>query len=123
VHLVELGRTQTPAADSALIALLGKSAALARTSGLIAAPTVIGGVEVVDPLVDWRWPLITPQKGQSPFSVVDIAPDGSRVLAWSSTEVFVWTLDLPDDAESTRAWLAKQTNAIADKPSGPLGWP
>jgi WD40 repeat protein len=130
VHLVELGRSATPAPpvpvarpDTALIALLGKSAALARTGGLLAAPTVTGGVEVVDPLVDWRWPLVTPQKGQSPFSVVDIAPDGSRVLAWSSTQVFVWTLDLPDDAESTRAWLANQTNAIADKPSGPLGWP
>jgi serine/threonine protein kinase len=119
-HLVEIGHGEPGGAD--VIALLGKTAALARSSGLVAAPTVTGGVEVVDPLVDWRWALVTPQKGQSPFSVVDIAPDGSRVLGWSGTEVFVWTLDLPDDADSTRAWLANQTNAIADKPSGPLGW-
>jgi hypothetical protein len=122
-HVVELATSGRDARnDGGVIALLGKSSALAGSSGLLAAPTVTGGVEVVDPLVEWRWPLVTPQKGQSPFSVVDIAPDGSRVLAWSSTEVFVWTLDLPRDADSTRAWLANQSNAIADKPSGPLGW-
>jgi hypothetical protein len=96
---------------------------LARTGGLVAAPTVTGGVEVIDAEVAWRWPLATPQKGQAPFSAVDIAPDGSRVLASNTTEVFVWTLDLPTDAETTKTWLARQTNATADKPSEPLGWP
>jgi hypothetical protein len=103
--------------------VIAKSAALAKTGGLVAAPTVIGGVEVIDPVVDWRWPLVTPQKGQAPFSVVDIAPDGSRVLGSNATEVFVWTLDVPDDADATKTWLGTQTNAIADNPSGPLRWP
>jgi WD40 repeat protein len=120
VHLVPLDRA-APLVPP--IVLLAKAAAVAHTGGLLAAPTVIGGIEVIDPLVDWRWPLVTPQKGQAPFTVVDIAPDGSRVLASNTTEVFVWTLDLPDDAGSTTAWLANQTNATADNPSGPLGWP
>ena len=109
-------------AVAAPISLLGTSASLARTGGLVAAPTVTGGVEIVDPLVGWRWPIATPHKGEPPFTVVDIAPDGSRVLAGNGTEVFVWTLDLPGDAEATKAWLARMTNATADNPSGPLGW-
>ena len=116
--VAEQGRESSPP-----LVLLAKSAAVSRTSGLIAATTVVGGVEVIDPLVDWRWPLVTPQKGQSPFTLVDIAPDGSRVLAWSGPEAFVWTLDLPADAESTKAWLTRQSNATADNPTGPLGWP
>ncbi|HEY5946395.1 MAG TPA: hypothetical protein VIV40_12920, partial [Kofleriaceae bacterium] len=119
-HVIEIDRAS---ALPPSMQLLSKSAALAHSGGLIAAPTVAGGVEVVDPLVDWRWALATPQKGQAPFTVVDIAPDGSRVLASNATEVFVWTLDLPGDAETTRAWLANQSNATADNPSGPLGWP
>jgi hypothetical protein len=105
------------------LVMLAKSVAIARAGGLAAAPTVAGGVEVIDPAVDWRWPLASPQKGQAPFSVVDIAPDGSRVLASNTTEVFVWTLDLPADAEATKAWPGRQTNATLDKPTGPLGWP
>ncbi|HEX5064065.1 MAG TPA: hypothetical protein VFV99_32035 [Kofleriaceae bacterium] len=119
VHLVELDHAASLPSPTVLLA---KSAALARSGGLLAAPTVTGGVEVIDPLVDWRWALATPQKGQAPFSVVDIAPDGSRVLGGSATEVFVWTLDLPADTDATKAWLANQTNATADNPSGPLGW-
>jgi WD40 repeat protein len=119
-HVVDTDRA---APLDAPLVLLAKSAAVARTGGLAAAPTVTGGVEVIDPTVDWRWPLATPQKGQAPFSVVDIAPDGSRVLASNTTDVFVWTLALPEDAEATKAWLIQQTNATADKPSGPLGWP
>jgi len=120
VHVVDLDRTSALAPPQIA---LGKSAALARAGGLVAAPTVVGGVEVLDPLVDWQWPVTTPQKGQAPFSVVDIAPDGSRVLGGNATEVFVWTLDLPGDADATKAWLGAQTNATADNPSGPLGWP
>ncbi|HEU4612048.1 MAG TPA: serine/threonine-protein kinase, partial [Kofleriaceae bacterium] len=111
-----------PAPLAAPLPLLGASAALARSGGLVAVPTVAGGVEVVDPLVDWRWTLAPAQKGQAPFAVVDIAPDGSRVLASNATEVFTWSLDLPGDVDATRAWLAAQTDAIADSPSGPLGW-
>ena len=118
-YLIDLDRARPLAAP---LPLLGASAALARTGGLLAAPTVAGGVEVVDPLIDWRWPLAVPQRGQAPFTVVDIAPGGTRVLASNATEVFVWTLDLPGDADATRAWLASQTNAIADSPSRPLGW-
>jgi hypothetical protein len=102
--------------------VLGTSAALARTGGLIAAPTATGGVEIVDPVVGWRWPLAAPGKGQAPFSMIDIAPDGSRVLASNATHVFVWTLGLPDDVETTKAWLARQSNATSDNPSVPLGW-
>jgi hypothetical protein len=102
--------------------VLGASAALARTGGLIAAPTADGGVEIVDPVVGWRWPLATPGKGQAPFSMIDIAPDGSRVLASNATDVFVWSLGLPDDMESTKAWLARLSNATSDNPSVPLGW-
>ncbi len=122
-HLVELAQHGIAPIAGPPLVLLAKSAAVSRTSGLIAATTVVGGVEVIDPLVDWRWPLVTPQKGQSPFTLVDIAPDGSRVLAWSGPEAFVWTLDLPADAESTKAWLTRQSNATADNPTGPLGWP
>jgi serine/threonine protein kinase len=104
------------------IALLGKQAALSRTGGLVAAATVTGGVEVVDPVVDWRWSLAQPQQGQAPFTSVDIAPDGSRVLASNATEVFVWTLALPADAAATKTWLEQMTNATIDKPTGPLGW-
>ncbi len=118
-QLVELGRGATLAAP---LPVVGAQAALARTGGLVAATTVTGGVEVVDPVASWRWPLVTPAKGQAPFSVVDIAPDGSRVLASNTTEVFVWTLDLPDDAETTKAWLGTQTNATSDNPAAPLGW-
>jgi hypothetical protein len=119
VRVVDITRA---APLSAPTGVLARAATLARSGGLVAAPTVAGGVEVVDPLVGWRWPLASPQKGQAPFTVVDIAPDGSRVLASTATEVFVWTLALPPDAEATKAWLARQTNAIADSPSGPLGW-
>src|SRR5690606_36259932 len=100
---------------------IGRTAALSRTGALIAARTATSGIEVIDPVVDWRWPLATPNPGQ-PFTAVDIAPDGSRVLAPTATEVFVWTLDLPPDAEATRAWLDRMSNATSDNPSGPLGW-
>jgi hypothetical protein len=122
-RVIDLDRSAAPRPVNNEIELLGRPAALARSGGLVAAPTVAGGVEIVDPLVSWRWPLATPQKGQAPFSVVDIAPDGSRVLASNATEVFVWTLELPDDADATRSWLSRLTNATADNPSGPLGWP
>ncbi|HEY5944870.1 MAG TPA: protein kinase, partial [Kofleriaceae bacterium] len=53
-HVIEIDRAS---ALPPSMQLLSKSAALARSGGLIAAPTVAGGVEVVDPLVDWRWAL------------------------------------------------------------------
>ncbi len=102
--------------------LYGAQAALAQTGGLVAAATTTGGVEVIDPLVTWRWSLATGEDGQPPLARVDIAPDGSRVLAATATEVFVWTLDLPGDAEATKAWLGRMSNATVDNPSGPLGW-
>jgi hypothetical protein len=84
---------------------------------------VIGGVEVIDPVAGWRWPLASPQKGmQQPFSYVAISPDGSRVLGLTQQAIVVWTLALPKTAEDTQAWLDKLTNATADSPTGPLGW-
>ena len=58
-------------------------------------------------------------KARPRFRFVDIAPDGSRVLATNATEVFVWTLDLPDDVETDEG-VARQaiTNATSDNPAG-----
>jgi hypothetical protein len=68
------------------------------------------------------WALAVPAKGQAPYNFVEIAPDGSHVLATTSQSLLVWTLDLPSSAEATRAWLDKLTNATADSPIEPLSW-
>ncbi len=95
----------------------------ASEGALIAGSTVIGGVEVIDPLVGWRWALTSPQKGvQQQFTYVEMARDGSRVLGVTPHAVVVWTLQLPASADETETWLDKTTNATADTPSGPLGW-
>jgi hypothetical protein len=95
----------------------------AAEGGLIAAPTITGGVEVIDALVGWRWPLTSPQKGvQQGFTYVEMARDGSRVLGVTPQAVVVWTLQLPGAGDETEAWLDKTSNATADTPSGPLGW-
>jgi WD40 repeat protein len=90
--------------------------------GLVAGLSASGGVEVYDPATKLSWPLAIPTKGQAPYSFVEIAPDGSHVLATTSQSLLVWTLDLPSSAEATRAWLDKLTNATADSPSEPLTW-
>jgi len=98
-------------------------ASVAADGSLAAGPTMTGGVEVIDPLVNWRWPLATPQKDfQPPFLYVEVARDGSRVLGLTQNAVVVWTLDLPRTADDTGVWLDKTTNATADSPNGPLGW-
>jgi len=89
----------------------------------MAGPTAIGGVEVIDPTAGWRWPLASPQKGfQQPFTYVEMARDGSRVLGLNHEAVVVWTLDLPKTSDETSAWLDKTTNATSDSPTGPLTW-
>jgi WD40 repeat protein len=96
---------------------------VAANGSLVACPTVVGGVEVVDPVAQWRWPLATPQKGMhQPFADIQIAPDGTRVVALTQHSVVVWTLALPGTAEETTSWLDKLTNATAGSPSGPLTW-
>jgi hypothetical protein len=101
---------------------VGQSASHAQTGGLVAGLSPLGGVEVYDPLAHWTWSLVTPQKGQSPFSFVQVSPDSRRILAMSSQSLLVWTLDLPQTAEATAAWLDRLTNATAEGPSEPLGW-
>jgi hypothetical protein len=118
LHVVELrGTGPLPAPQAA-----SRGAALAATHALVASATAVGGVEVIDPLARWRWPLAVPMKGQQPFGSVEIAPDGSRVMATSSSALLVWTLELPSTAETTATWLDTLTNATADSPVGPLGW-
>lgn len=96
--------------------------ALALDGSLAAAHTSVGGVQAIDPLAGWSWSLATPQKGQSPYASIAIAPDGSRVMAMNDGAVLVWTLDLPRSPDATAAWLDRLTNATADRPMGPLGW-
>lgn len=98
------------------------SAVYAPRGGLVAGLSPTGGVEVFDPATKQGWPLTIPTKGQAPYSFVEIAPDGTRVLAMTASTLLVWTLDLPASAEATRAWLDKLTNATADSPSEPLTW-
>ncbi|HSD86948.1 MAG TPA: serine/threonine-protein kinase, partial [Kofleriaceae bacterium] len=101
---------------------IGHSTSFATALPLAAGLSAIGGVEVYDPLAHWTWPLAIPQKGQAPYSFVDVSPDGRRVLAMTAASLLVWTLDLPPTAEATTKWLDKLTNATADSPTEPLGW-
>jgi len=96
---------------------------VAANGSLVASPTVLGGVEVIDPVAQWRWPLATPLKGMhQPVNDLEISPDGTRVLGLTQHSVVVWTLALPGTLEETASWLDKMTNATADSPSGPLTW-
>jgi WD40 repeat protein len=101
---------------------VGRAGSHADSGGLAAGLSALGGVEVFDPLARWSWPLVTPQKGQPPFSFVHISPDSRRVLAMTSQSLLVWTLDLPQTAQETARWLDRLTNATAETPSEPLGW-
>jgi len=102
---------------------IAPDASAALDGSLLAGRTVIAGVEVIDPLVGWRWPLATPQKGvQQPYTYVEIARDGSRVLGVTPNAVVVWTLGLPRTGEETATWLDRTSNATADSPTGPLTW-
>jgi hypothetical protein len=117
-HLVDI-RTKTITARIPVAPL----SSVAASGSLIASPTVAGGVEVVDPVAQWRWPLATPQKGMhQPFADIQMSPDGARVVGLTQHSVVVWTLDLPGSAEETASWLDKLTNASAPSPSGPLIW-
>ncbi|HTL38324.1 MAG TPA: protein kinase [Kofleriaceae bacterium] len=107
---------------AAPVQTIGHAGSHADTGGLVAGISALGGVEVYDPLAHWSWPLVTPQKGQPPFSFVHISPDSRRVLAMTSQSLLVWTLDLPQTAEATAKWLDRLTNATAETPSEPLGW-
>jgi serine/threonine protein kinase len=97
-------------------------ASIADDGGLVAAPTVSGGVEIIDAAASWRWPLASPQKGMPQFSQLEIARDGSRVLALTQHSVVVWNLELPRSAEDTASWLDRLTNVTADRPNAPLTW-
>ncbi len=117
-HVVDIRTKQTIATMP-----ISQLASISRTGALIANPTVLSGVEVIDPVAGWRWPLASPQKGvQEPFTYVEIARDGSRILGLTQHSVAVWTLELPGSAEETTTFLDKLTNAIADSPTGPLSW-
>jgi hypothetical protein len=96
---------------------------VATNASLIASPTVVGGVEIIDPIAQWRWPLATPQKGMhKPFADIQISPDGTRVVGLTQHSVVVWTLALPGTQDETATWLDKLTNATAESPTGPLTW-
>jgi hypothetical protein len=95
---------------------------IAPRAGVVAGLSPVGGVEVFDLVTKLAWPLAVPSKGQAPYSFVEIAPDGSRVLAMTASSLLVWTLDLPTSPDATRAWLDKLTNATADSPNEPLTW-
>jgi hypothetical protein len=102
---------------------VSERAALDGDGSLIAAPIASGGVEVVDALTGWKWPLVTQQKGvQRPFGLVEVARDGARVLGVSDEALVVWTLGLPKTPDETASWLERTTNAVLDTPSGPLSW-
>jgi hypothetical protein len=101
---------------------IAHSGVIAPRGGLVAGLSPVGGVEVFDPVTKLAWPLAVPSKGQAPYSFVEIAPDGSRVLAMTASSLLVWTLDLPTSPDATRAWLDKLTNATADSPNEPLTW-
>jgi hypothetical protein len=102
--------------------IVGRATSHADSGGLVAGLSALGGVDVYDPIARWSWPLVTPQKGQPPFSFVNISPDSRRVLAMTSQTLLVWTLDLPATPEATVKWLDRLTNATAEGPSEPLGW-
>jgi hypothetical protein len=117
-HLIDI-RTKTISARLPVAPL----SSVAANGSLIASPTVVGGVEVIDPVAQWRWPLATPQKGMhQPFADIEISPDGTRVVGLTQHSVVVWTLALPGSSEETASWLDKLTNATAETPSGPLTW-
>lgn len=66
-----------------------------------------------------RWPIATGRM----FSGVEVAPDGSAVLATTPDAVLAWHVDLLASAAATKAWLDDLTNARTDGgPTAPLSW-
>jgi serine/threonine protein kinase/WD40 repeat protein len=121
------GRILALCEDGTLHVAESKAPALAAASGSVAASGLVaaisgdGGIEVVDPLAQpgEAWTLAAP-RGRT-FSHPQIAPDGSRVLARTPTSVLVWPLALPPTRDATAAWLDVLTNAIAN-PDGTIRW-
>jgi WD40 repeat protein len=108
------------AADSKAPPLVAPRASIAE-SGIVAAISADGLLEVFDPLAQpgERWTLAAP-KGRT-FGFAQIAPDGSRVLAVTTNGVLVWPLAVPATRDATASWLEGLTNAIAN-PDGTIRW-
>ena len=76
-------------------------------------------LEVIDVDAHARWTLATAT--HTAFTSATISPDGSRVLALTSTRALAWKLDLPATPAATATFLDGLTNAY-DKGAGELGW-
>jgi hypothetical protein len=91
------------------------------TPSLAATITPGGTLEVIDvggEPAD-RWPVTT---GRT-LSGVQLAPDGSALLATTPDAVLAWPIYLPTTAGATAKWLDSLTNARADGgPTAPLSW-
>ncbi|MCW5803662.1 MAG: protein kinase [Deltaproteobacteria bacterium] len=97
-----------------------KRAAMAIDAGtlVVAGPT---GVDVVDPLVRYRWTL-APTSPEFAYGKPRISNDGRRVMAQTGDHLLVWTFVVPGDATATAAWLAAMTNAATAPATGVLTW-
>ncbi len=91
------------------------------TPSLVATVTPGGTLELADLGGDPadRWPIAI---GRT-FAGVQLAPDGSALLATTPDAVLAWPVDLPATAAATAKWLDSLTNARADSgPTAPLSW-
>jgi hypothetical protein len=107
-----------PALDATGVSLATQTS---LTPSLVATVTPGGTLELADlggEPAD-RWPVAA---GRT-FAGVQLAPDGSALLAATPDAVLAWPVDLPANAAATSKWLDSLTNARADGgPTAPLSW-
>ncbi len=117
-------------AGSSPIALPIANASLASDGSLIGALAMNGTIELLDPVINERWPLAEPRDPEIPNTVqtqrafvrsVALAPDGRRLLAITANHLLVWTIALPSSAAATATWAKALSNATASA-SGTLEW-
>jgi WD40 repeat protein len=108
-HLLD---TQIPPIDA-------RAAVMSPDTGMLAI-LEHGAIEIHDPVVHQRWRLAEP--AGVTFANLALSPDGKRVLAHTEKGLLVWTIELPESAAATVAWLDAMTNAVDDRSPGGIGW-
>jgi hypothetical protein len=94
---------------------LGTQTAL--TQGLGATVMPAGTIELIDDREHWTL------DGGHTFTSVQVAPDGSRVLATTQDSVLEWKIELPATPAAATAWVDTLTNARTDGgPTAPLAF-
>jgi hypothetical protein len=103
--------------------------AMAADAGTLVAPSS-GGLEIVDPLVGYRWTLTAPpplpklwEQVTPTYTAPLISSDGTRVIARLPSALVAWSIHVPASADDTVRWLDSLTNAAIDtQGSGRLVW-